>query len=195
MLMPWRVNGTLDEAEDTLLEGHLAECAECRADLETEVALQASIASMPSGFAPAEPAELPRLRPRKGAPEAAPRRFLGRQVPLGWALAGAAAAAAALALFLALPQSPPVAEPGYRLLGSNEQGAAGNVIVLFAPETPERELRAALGQVGGRLVDGPTASGAYVIRVAAADRPAALERLRSIDHVKLAEPIDAAGGP
>ena len=198
MLIPWRVNGTLEEAEAALLEAHLAECAECRADLGAETALQAAIASMPLSGEPVEPARvsgLAHLRSRRGASQTAPRRFLGRRVPLAWALAGPAAAAAALAIFLTAPRSPPPAEPAYGLLGADEQGVAGNVIVLFGSETTEREMRAALDQVGGRLVDGPTASGAYVVRVTAADRPAALERLRSMAQVVLAEPIDAAGGP
>jgi len=193
MLMPWHVNGTLDAAEAALLEAHLTECAECRADLEAESALRAMVAAMPHDATPAEPARLPRLR--QPAPLAAPRRFFARRVPLGWMLAGQAAAAAVVAFVLVVPQSQPAVDPAYRLLGSDEQAAAGNVIVLFAPDSAEHELREALGQVGGRLTDGPTASGAYVIRVNAADRPAALERLRGMRQVVLAEPIDADGGP
>jgi len=195
MLMPWKVNGTLEEAEAALLEAHLAECAECRADFAAETDLRARIASMPHRQEPGELPTLPRLRPPTGAARAVLARVLGRRVPLGWALAGPAAAAAAVALFLAMPQTSPAADPDYRLLGADERGSAGNVIVLFDPESTEHELREALEQVGGRLADGPTASGAYVIRVLAADRPAALERLRGLDQVMLAEPIDPAGGP
>lgn len=192
MLMPWRINGTLDEAEAALFDAHIAECAECRADLASEAALSAGLVSMPmpelAKQARAAPAEA-KWRPARR------RRFLARRVSLGWALAGPVAAAAAVAaLFLALPQSGRDVDPDYRLLGSNDP-VAGNVIVMFAPDATERDLRAAIEQAGGRIVDGPTASGAYIVRVGPAERPAALERLRSAGAVVLAEPIDAAGAP
>ena len=191
MLMPWRVNGTLDEAEAALFDAHLAECAECRAELASEAALGAGIASMPVP----EFAERTRAAPLPaGARPAVRRRFLARRVPVGWALAGPAAAAAAVALFLALPPSAGRADDQYGLLGSSDP-AAGNVIVMFAPDATERDLRAALEQAGGRIVDGPTASGAYVVQVGSAERPAALRRLRGADAVVLAEPIDTAGTP
>lgn len=192
MLLPWRVNGTLDEAEAALFDAHLAECAECRADLAYEAALSAGIASMPVPVL----AERTRAEPTTAkARPAVRRRFLARRVPLGWALAGPVAAAAAVAaLFLALPPAGRQADPDYRLLGSNDP-VAGNVIVMFAPDAAEREVRLALEQAGGRIVDGPTASGAYIVRVGPAERPAALERLRSAGPVVLAEPIDQAGTP
>jgi anti-sigma factor RsiW len=43
-LLPWYVNGTLEADEAALVEAHLAECAECRADLAAE---QASTSSTP----------------------------------------------------------------------------------------------------------------------------------------------------
>ena len=47
MLLPWYVNGTLEGAELALIEAHLDECAECRADLEAERLLAAEFAAMP----------------------------------------------------------------------------------------------------------------------------------------------------
>jgi hypothetical protein len=190
MLLPWRVNGTLDDAEAALLDAHLAECAECRADLAAETALRDAVAGMPVPEL-ARPALQPsqaKLRP------AARRRFLARPVPLGWALAGSAAAAAAVALFLALPPAERGADDSYQLLGSGD-AASGNVIVMFVPDATERDMRAALEQAGGRIVDGPTPSGAYIVRVGPAERPAALERLRRASPVVLAEPVDPAGVP
>ena len=193
LLMPWRINGTLDPTEAALFDAHLDECAECQADLAAETALCAGLAGMPMP----ELADRSRSGPQPLGTKRRPagrRRFLSRRVPLGWALAAPAAAAAA-ALFLAVQV--PVRDTGadYRLLGSGETGVPGNVIVMFAPDATERELRATLEQVGGRIVDGPSASGAYMIRVAPAERPAALERLRAASPVVLAEPVDAAGTP
>ncbi len=189
LMMPWRVNGTLDDAEAALFDAHLAECAECRADLASETALRGAIAGMPVPELP-ERTALPRLRDAAARPAARPR-WLARRIPLGWALAGQAAAAAAVAAFVMLPGAGRNAEPDYRLLGAADEAAPGNVIVMFAPDAAERDVRAALEQAGGRIVDGPTASGAYIVRVAPGERPAALERLRRAGPVVLAEPVDA----
>ena len=69
------------------------------------------------------------------------------------------------------------------------------MIVLFSPDTAERDLRAALVRTGGRLVDGPTASGAYIVRVPEATRDRVLDRLRQVPQVVLAEPIDVGDDP
>ena len=103
------------------------------------------------------------------------------------------AAAAVVTLIVAV--FPRETESEFSLLGSEGGRAVGNAIVLFAPETPERELRAALDQAGARLVDGPTASGAYVIHVPEQHRAKALTGLRAQPQVVLAEPVDAPSGP
>lgn len=193
MLLPWRVNGTLEPAEADWFDAHLAECAECRADLAANLALRDQVAGLP--------AELPTGRTRvfdrleAARPRSAPVWGLfRRRIALGWALAGQTAfAAVAVALFLAVSGDRP--EAGYELLGSASETAQGNVIVLFAPDTAERDIRAALGSAGGRLVDGPTASGAWMVRVPDIERGAAIERLRGMPQVILAEPIDARDSP
>ena len=189
LLLPWHVNGTLEEAETALLEAHLAECAECRADLAAERSLRSEIASLPMPELARPPGA---IRAPAGAKLRPPmrRHFLARRISLGWAIAGQAAVAAAVALFLLFTPAGPGPDASYRLLGSDANEATGNVIVMFAPDATERQLRAALEQAGGRMVDGPTASGAYLVRVTPSGRPAALERLRGMEQVVLAEPVD-----
>lgn len=187
-LLPWHVTGTLGPDEEALVSAHCADCAECRADLERETALREQVAS----FDPELEQGWARLRARietQAKPAAADSgRVLRRPVPLGWALAAPLALAASAAVVLiGVPQ--PAPEPEYRLLGSSAQAAGGNAIVLFAPKTSEQELRKALGQIGARIVDGPTASGAYVIAVPNSGRDASLEHLRAMPQVTLAEPI------
>lgn len=194
-LLPWRVNGTLEASEAAQVEAHLAECADCRADLEDNIAMRAHIASMPTQAENRWPALQDRIA---GAPRGArvvPFRALRRPVALGWALAAQAAVAATFALFFFAGPSapPPAAEPAYRLLGSPAGAETANVIVLFAPDTTQRQLLASLQQAGGRVVDGPTASGAYMIQVAEDGRGEALDRLRDMPHVALAEPLDSGG--
>src|SRR6478735_3058153 len=140
LLIPWRVNGTLDLTEAALFEAHLDECAECQADLAAETALSAGLA----GMAMPELADRSRSAPHPLGTRRRPagrRRFLSRRVPLGWALAAPAASAAAAAVALFLVVQPAVRDTGadYRLLGSGATGSAANVIVMFEPDATDRD--------------------------------------------------------
>ena len=192
-LLPWYANGTLDPAEVALVDAHLAECAECRAALETERVLGRQIASMSIDVEQGWAGMGERLLAARNRP-AAPIRLLRRPVAIGWAIA-AQAIAAALILALALPDRQPEAAPGYHVLGSAPVAGVGNVIVLFGPDVVERDIRTALVRAGARMVDGPTASGAYIVSVAEAKRPDALKQLRGTAGIVLAEPIDRGGQP
>ena len=195
MLLPWRVNGTLEPGEAALLEAHLAECEDCRRDLAANLALRELYAEMPVTTQSARPALLGALDSRLPPPGDSSWRFVKRRLASGWGRAAQAAVAAAAAVALVLYIAPSGRDDGYRLLGSDAPGQPGNAIVLFAPDTAERDLRAALEQAGARLVDGPTASGAYIVNLPEARRAEALEGLRARPQVMLAEPIDAAAGP
>lgn len=190
MLLPWHVNGTLEPAEEAWFEAHLAECAECRTDLTTDRKLRSHLASLPLNLEPTKSPLLDRIAGTSVRGSQVSARFFRRRIALGWALAGQMAAAAAVAAFMVL--SPVQQDRGYRLLGSPPQSTSGNAIVLFAPDATERELRDALTGSGVRVVDGPTASGAYVIHAQSDLRAEALERLRQLPQVILAEPIDGS---
>lgn len=190
-LLPWYANGTLDADEAAAVAAHLADCAECRAELEAERALGEQIASLPDrGWASLRS----RLEGRSARRGRWPAALLRHRVPIGWAVA---AQAACLALIVGVGWIPSQQSqrPVYRALGAPAAAAPGNVVVIFRPTTSEAELRDTLRQSGARLVGGPTASDAYVLHVAAAQRSAALARLRSDRHVVLAEPIDGDSQP
>ena len=209
-LRPWYMNGTLDAGEVAAVEAHLAECAECREDLAMERLVGQDMAAVPleveRGWAamrsriertPA-PAPIPAAAALPQQPDnVVPlrRSWLQRSVPVRWALAAQAAAAVLIvgAGRLMIPAAAP--EPLYHALGSAPQAAPGNMVVIFRPDTPERDLRGAMVASRAELVGGPTASDAYVLRVAATQRDTALARLRANAHVVLAEPIDASARP
>jgi len=189
-LLPWYVSATLDAEETALVECHLAECAACRAELESERALAAEIANLP----PETDQSWSALRARIEVPS--PARGLGgagwlrRPAAAGWAMAASLAMVGAVLWLAANP-----AKPAYHTLSAPAAPAPGNVVVIFKPTTSEQEMRTVLGRSHARLVDGPTASDAYVLHVASAERAAALSQLRADAHVVLAEPIDGDTRP
>lgn len=186
MLLPWWVNGTLSADEAAIVQSHIGECAECRRDAAAERELFRQVAEMP--------------RIASGRREAAPKPpaaifFLRRRVPVAWLLAGQLATAAAIALAIYAPAFQEAPAPTYQTLGSPGHESAGNVVVVFHPQNSELDMRNALANAGARIVDGPNASGAYVLNVPPASRREAVDRLRAMPQVMLAEPIDPAAGP
>lgn len=189
-LLPWLVNGTLAPEEAEKLEAHLADCAECRAELEAERQLAAAVAAMPldteSGWE--------RMQQRLDAEPSLEAHSLSplwrRRVPLGWAVVSPFAAAAAVALvFVNVTPNRPV-EPEYRALGSTAVTSPANLVVQFAPATRVSDMQQALTSADARLVDGPTSTGAYLLRVDQQKRELALKELRDNEAIALAEPID-----
>lgn len=202
-LLPWFVNGSLDEDEAAAVEAHLAECDECRADLESEFALgrEVSVASLDvdQGWA----AMRARIEGGDGVLAAPPlpdnvvsirrKPFLRSPIAIGWAIAAQAAVLALVVGGIELTRSEPTHV--YHALGSAPVPATGNVIVIFRPDATEQAMRAAFTRTGASLVGGPTPSDAYVLHIDIARRDNALAVLRGDRNVVLAEPIDSAGLP
>ncbi|WP_157801326.1 zf-HC2 domain-containing protein [Sphingobium sp. LB126] len=188
MLLPWYASGQLDEDDRAVVDAHLSQCDLCRAALERERRLKAQVAGLPVR------ADLgwEKLQ-RRLAPDRAARRLPLPRTVLTWpALTAFAAAQAALllgAVTLFRPQGPQAA---YRTLGAPAARGNGNLLIMFRPDTPEQEMRLVIGRAGARLVDGPTAAGAYVLDVAPARRENVLADLRTWHSVVLAQPIEAA---
>jgi anti-sigma factor RsiW len=191
LLLPWYVTGQIEPGDRLLVDAHLAGCAECRDELAAERRLHGAGADLPAPSAAGWDRMMAELT-RPEAPAQLPRSFLRRA---GWMLA-AQAAVLVLGVGMVLHlkrQAPSVVTPqAYHALGSPQQGQAGNILVMFAPDTREPALRKAIEASGARLVDGPTAAGAYLLAIAPGERAVALARLRAQAGVTLAQPVDAA---
>jgi anti-sigma factor RsiW len=196
--LPWLLSGTLEGEELAQVEEHVNSCPHCQADLAWERTLRA--AGIPPAPAPAlDPeAALQKLLPCLDQPQERPG-FLSRwkdafaandRTWLRTVAAGQLAVIAVLALLLAQPRD--VAD--YRTLGTPARVQA-NVVVVFDPGTPERELRRILQDSGARVVDGPTVTGAYVLDVPPAGAQRALRQLRGERAVTLAQPLSAESRP
>ena len=199
-LLPWYVSGTLDTAEAAMVEAHLIECAECRGELEFERAMGRRIGGLSMDVEQGWAAMRQRLEsaaektsvPMPVSTSARVIPFLRRRVTLGWAIAGQAAAAVLVLVAVgSLRQVPDVAE--YHALGTASVERAGNMVVLFRPETAERDIRTLLDGAQARVVEGPLTTGAWVLRVDSARRDAVIAQLRTSPRISLAEPLDGDG--
>jgi anti-sigma factor RsiW len=202
-LLPWFVNGTLDAGEQAQVEQHMQACATCRRERawlaqlagaygQSDVLVDADRAFARIAGRLADEVDDVRA-PRRTAGAATSRRFawlagtritwlrfavalqLGVIVALGWVFITG------------------VPAPGYRTLGAKHGTVreAGSLVIVFDPAATESDVRGILRRAGARIVDGPTAQGAYVLAVE--DTPealaAALERLRGERVVKLVAPL------
>jgi anti-sigma factor RsiW len=199
-LLPWYLGGGLDPAEHERVAAHLKVCAECQAEVRFQERLGGEISEMPldveRGWA--------RMR-RRIAEDGVPRRapWLPPKLAGGMALAwrtspawgGWATATVLVVASLAWlkPLSPDGAYHALSARGARPRG--GDVLVVFRPETPEREFNAALKASGARIVGGPTEADAYVLSVPIDQRNAALATLRRRADVVMAEPIEPSGSP
>jgi anti-sigma factor RsiW len=200
--LPWLANGTLDDEQQDRLRAHLRACARCRDDLDLLHALRAA------GPGPAPDCDperawarmLPRLDaapvPAAAPAPAAPARWRERIAAndRSWLRRAVALQCGLIAVLAALLLRPDDGA-AYRGLGASTAVQSG-ILVVFRPDTPERELRRIVRASGARLVGGPTAADAYLLGPLDGGDPAGtLQRLRAEPAVVLAEPLGAGERP
>jgi len=194
-LLPWHVNGTLAADETARVEAHLAECEDCRHDLACERELAREVALLPLDIDEGWQALAMRLPDARASDAARRVPLFSRSGPVGWAVGGALAASVVLSVAIVGLQRPAAPAQTYRTLGSSAAAASGQVVVLFRPDTPEQQMRTILAAQGARVVDGPTAAGAYVLHIDGPSATDAINALRQSSDVVLAEPITSDGRP
>lgn len=191
VLLPWYVTGQLDPAEIAIVDGHLTDCARCRAELAEERELRDAVVALPFATPPTEPSR-PSPRPAARRAWTRLRQTALRPRTAAWFLSGQVVML--LGLF-AILQPSMQSSPEYRTLGAVPRTGIGNAVVIFQPTATEADLRHALQLVGATIVDGPNAAGAYTIRIAPGERAAQLKSLRSQRSVVLAEAVDGEAKP
>ncbi|MES2129633.1 MAG: hypothetical protein V4463_20370, partial [Pseudomonadota bacterium] len=73
-------------------------------------------------------------------------------------------------------------------------GSGGaNVVVVFRPETSERQLQSILESTHAYVVGGPTVTNAWLLNIPAAGVDHAIAALRAEGAVELAEPLQTEG--
>jgi anti-sigma factor RsiW len=195
-LLPWLLTGTLEGPELAMVQAHLQTCAQCQADLDLLRGVRAAAPPLDPAFD--GEAALGRLLPRLDdqTPRGGALKRCGKAIAandrswLRWAAAVEFGVIAVLAFMLGWPTGQ---DGAYRALGAIPP-RDGNLVVVFKPETPERELRRIVRSSGARVVDGPTVTDAYVLAVPAEQTTRALAALGREPAVTLVEPLDSMDG-
>ncbi|QJU59978.1 zf-HC2 domain-containing protein [Sphingomonas sp. AP4-R1] len=188
MLLPWYATGQLDEADRCLVDAHLANCAACRAALVVEQAMGRRVTGLSLDTELGWDDMRRKLKNRRMGER---RSSIGARMSHLPRWIGFALAAQMLLLVTAIVAFAPVGRPAsYHVLSTTPSATRGNALVMFRPDAKAEELMRALSATGVRVVDGPTAAGAWIANVAPGGRTDALARLRAQRAVAMAEPID-----
>lgn len=204
-LIPWVVNGRASAGQRRAVEEHLADCADCRDELELQTRLYNAMRSEAETAAPDDHApSLRRLWQRIDgvAPTQSPRRAAAVSLSRGLLAAVLIEAIGIAALSTALLSRDAVREraPLYQTLSAPADGAPHAAIrAVLAPTLSVGELEALLARTHLQIVGGPGDAGVYSLAPQsprAAVGADALAQLRSHPGVRFAEPVDAAArGP
>ena len=204
------MTNTLDAAEHAGVEAHLDMCLECSAELELErligrnvttmaIDVEQGWAAMEQRIAQPQPPVATRLATLRDRVATAVRDFgrVRRGAPpwLGWALATQLVVVALAGVTVTVSATQPAR---YHVLGAQAASASGNAVVIFRPETSERDLRGMLQASNARLVDGPTSTDAYVLHIPRPWQtgPARWQRKQQQRRAwRWQEPIDAQASP
>ena len=202
-MLPWYANATLEEAQTARVRQHLGECAGCRAELASLRALAAAVdGAMPVDDARETDRGWERMRHRLHATRRAPtpRRYRQR-LREGWrdaapwvrgALLAQCAVVAVLAAVLVrgMAPTPQATEPAfYTTLSAAPapQASRDTLLVVFDPRLTDAQLRELLGANHARIVDGPNATGAFVVAAPPGKSQAVRDALRGSPGVAMAE--------
>jgi hypothetical protein len=183
-LLPFHLNGTLDEADTAFVRDMLERHPELASQLAFHAALREQVRAEAGAALAGVPADVgyARLAGRLALPAAAPPRrsswarlaewFTGRDAPSGLRLAQGLAFGLMLGvgMMVAWQQQTSVEPPTMR---SVVPAGAALLRVSFKPEARENELRLLLIEARASIVAGPTRLGDYYLRVPAGQLDAA----------------------
>ena len=204
-LIPWYVNGTIDERERRRVDAHLAQCAHCRDELTREqwvygsMTAETAVEYMPSVSLNRLQARLDGIETGEAADAAAAAK--PRRLSMPWqGLMAASVAVIAVALsFLATDRwlqyrARAAAPPDYHTVTISEPRVPGEAIrAVFSPTITLSDLQSILDEAQLRIVSGPTEAGVYSL-AAKSRRPvsSSLALLRSHAQVRFAESTTSA---
>ena len=203
-LLPWYANGTLNEADRRRVDQHLTGCSTCRAELADLTGLKSALTTLYAAQPGPSPDTSRNVRDSV-AREASVRQpasggqrsrldivdewfrtlFVPRWVPT--LAATLLLAQIGLIMWISMPMPHPE-QITTRSLDMQQT----RIIVAFQNTATDEQIRGLLQNINGRITDGPTADGRYIIEASAADTSVVQHKLDLLrgrhDLVRSADP-------
>jgi anti-sigma factor RsiW len=208
-MLPWYVNDSLEPGERAAFRAHLQDCPSCQHEVGVQVMIRDRM-RRERRVLPAPMASLDGMMKRIEAYETSRSRrwqlWLAKRIKgraLERALIAQAAAILLLAFVVAWLAIRPEPPAEYRTLGASPQWQLpGRAYIQLVPRESATvaEVRMLLQNAGGRIVHGPSASGAYIVEFdiaeAAVDRGSeeVIAWLSAQPAVALARPMNTPEG-
>lgn len=210
-LLPWLVNGRIENEAEAWVAQHVAACEECRqeaelqsrmlaglaADTRVEYAPQASFEKLATRIKEFEHEEVRQA----GASVREPAPFTRIPRWLTATLAVQGVFGIALAVLVGWQTYDRMLAPSYQTLTSADPAPVvrGNLRIVLAPAVTLGDFESLVDSLGATVVGGPTSAHVWTLAVpyAVSSKPFAkmLETLRADERVALAEPVAAAEAP
>jgi len=180
-LIPWYVNGSLNETETDRVSKHVADCAICAAEIQAELRLARGIGDPPRGLEGLEAAErrsFEALALRIRDPE---HHFS----PIRFAIAVGALVAVGITAFVAGRYTQDVS---FEVMTRQSTDSGPVLQLIFHPEVTERARRSLIVDSGGALLGEPSSKGVYRLALPTdVDAAAYARRLRQLPALRWVE--------
>lgn len=208
LMLPWIVTGRVAASDKQRFERHIAECAECRAELERQRELCERIRSQESVML-APQSSLQKLMARidsshpepldesSTVPVSMPKARPNTPSSPRWLSIAAGVQTLAIAALLALvwqQREAEMSEPRFTTLSTaaTPQPTGKLLRVVFSAQMTNAEVQELLRSVAATVVAGPTEAGVYTLRLTQ-ETPdevgAVLTQVRADPNVVFAEPV------
>ncbi len=184
LLLPWYVNGTLNEQEMASVEAHLLGCADCREAVATDVEEARHLSTT------TDEARVEALTARRAAGFEALRGQIRGNPPRRRPVAPTRwlpALAALLVIGAVLPAAWLTPRPAVYELRTSHLAHEGPVLQLVFRDGTSAEDIDLLIRTSGTLIGPPSSGGVYRVALASDDPQALLERIRAHPLVRWAE--------
>jgi hypothetical protein len=205
-LLPWYLNGTLREDERRQVDQHLSSCAACRAELDELVQLNIQLHEVYAAQAEAAP-QIRRTvfsqvnletSAKQANSVAGPQWLKGLEDWLRSLFVSRWAPALAVTLLVAqlgllLWTMTRLTLSDHQVMSRGLGSPTVRLRVVFQDTASERQIRSLLQGMHGRIVDGPTRDGAYIMELPAGDQTAAQKKIDILrgqtESVRTVEPV------
>ena len=153
-LIPWYVNGSLNESETDRVSKHVADCATCAARIDAELQLARGIGEPPGGLHQLEAAELRSLQTLVRSIKVTEHH----RSPIRLAIAAMTLFAVVITAFVAGRYTQDLS---FEAMTRDSPYERPVLQLIFHPQTTERDLRLLILDSGGALLGGPSLKGVY----------------------------------